>query len=364
MFKNRLFTRQYIMAGIVLVFVLTMILGNYGIYTYINYERYVVKEALMDDIKDNVDRLSQTMAVQEERLYFFKSWIESQFTDAHPHSIIENQRMAMMDYDEGLERTYNSEVVTDNVGILMLYKGLLKDMNSDLRVEMNILFESYPELKFLYDELIPGSKLVLNSSYGYTKVLPYDINIDGNNRSRIVEYYEKFNNLSTASLDVWTLSRIPSDEKLYFTKTLVLEGGGSDQYFVTLLVPVDKLSSGLHSFEKNYSFHTIDGNGNLVLKNFQSELEIHSATDMGNLFEEELIMGQAYPFMKKNKDNYIVGHPVKGSDWNALAVFDESALGKKILFKTSGFYLLNILFVVIFSYLVVMVNRHLTEQEK
>ena len=149
MLKNKITTRQYLMAGIVLAFVMTLILGNYGVYTYINHQRYVIKDELMDDIEDNVKTIGNAIKAQDQQVDFYKKWMEMQLGEGHPHSIIENPRMSQMTYDDDLERTYNMEVVMDKVGLLVLYDGLLRNMPSDLRVELNMLLEGYPNQQFL-----------------------------------------------------------------------------------------------------------------------------------------------------------------------------------------------------------------------
>jgi len=366
MLKNKITTRQYLMAGIVLAFVMTLILGNYGVYTYINHQRYVIKDELMDDIEDNVKTIGNAIKAQDQQVDFYKKWMEMQLGEGHPHSIIENPRMSQMTYDDDLERTYNMEVVMDKVGLLVLYDGLLRNMPSDLRVELNMLLEGYPNQQFLYSTMTPKSKLILNSSFGYTSIMPYDANIDENTRGQIVDYYEGFNQLSTTSLDQWTVQQVPGNPTTYFGKTVALDGGTSDRYLLTLLQPVKDIEMVLHSVEKDYTLHIIDDQNQLVIKSFKS---VASATGeskaLTTLFEEaEFVESAMYPFVKKMGDEYVVGHPIKNTGWKVLAVFTEEALGKNTLFRTSGFYFLNLLFIAIFSFLVVMVNRHLAETEK
>ncbi len=366
MFNNRWTTRQYVMSGIVMVFILTLIIGNYGIWTHINFQRYVIKEELMNDIEANVELLAENFAKREEQHLLYKSWLEMQLSTTQPRSIIENGRMSTMTFDESLERTYNSELVRDEVGVLMLYDGLLKSMPSDLRVEMNILFEGYQEERFLYTELTKKGKVILNSSYGYTNVLPYDENIDGNNRGLLVDYYENFNNLSTEQLNYWKSERVPGDKTPYFGKTIALEGGASDRYLCTQLTPVSDLIDALHSVKKPYKLYVIDEKNQLVVNDFKAVItENGDSNDLASVIETaEYFESATYPLMKKIGKEYVVGHPIKGTEWKVLAVFSGTTLGKGTLFRTSGFYLLNLLFIGVFSFLVVMVNRQLTEFEK
>jgi len=363
---KKLTTRQYLMLGIILVFVMTLFLGNYGVYTYTNHERYVIKESLMTDIEDNVALLEEALRSEEKNLDLFKALYEKQLLGESSHSIVENYHMTVMTYDENISRTYNPEVTMDGNGMLMIYDGLLKNMPMDLRVECNMIFDAYGETQFLYEELIPKQKLVLNSSYGYTSIIPYDKEIDGNKRERLVDYYENFNNLSTEDLNKWTLQNLPSDEAFYIGKTSALTGNASDRYLLTQLMPLKQVAQSLHRYEKPYEFYVLDSESNVLINNF----EVVTYTD-GNLPSiDQLISGieidetTMYPFVQKLKNDYIVGHPVAGSEWKVYAVFNEKSIGKNTLFKTSGFYMLNILFIGIFSFLVVVVNKHLTEQEK
>lgn len=366
MFNKRWKTREYVMGGIIVVFILTLLIGNYGVNTYINHQRYVIKKNLMDDIEDNVELLAETLEKRDEQLILYKAWLEMQLSTTHPHSILEDARMSAMTFDETLERTYNPELIRDEVGVLMIYDGLLKNISSDLRVEMNILFEGYQEERFLYTELSKSGKIILNSSYGYTNVLPYDKNIDSNNREQLVDYYEDFNNLSTAELDKWKVELIPGDKTPYFAKTIALEGGASDRYLCTQVTPVSELMDALHSIEKAYKLYVIDEKNQVVINDFKVVItENGDSNDLATIIENpEYYQTAVYPFIKKIGKEYVIGHPIKGSEWKVLAVFNASALGKDTLFRSSGFYLLNLLFIGIFSFLVVVVNRHLTELEK
>lgn len=363
---KKITTRQYLMAGVVLAFVLTLILGNYGIYMHIAHERYVIKESLMDKIESNVDNLECVLDAGDRNVTFFNEWLLQQLGNGQAHSIIEDIHMADMIYDESLERTYNSEVIGDKVGILMIYDGYLKNMPADLRVEMNRIFEGYQNQRFMQSTLIPSAKVILNSSYGYTAIVPYDRAIDGNERAALVDYYEHFNQLSTAELNQWQLQMLPDSDELYYGKTIALEGGASDRYLMTILLPVTEFAQALHSYDQNYHFYVIDDKQQLLINDFKvvdhqngESFELDTV-----LAKSEYLEDMTYPFMKKIKNDYIIGHPIKSSDWKALAVFDESAIGKNTLFKTSAFYMLNLLFIAIFSFLVVMVNKHLTELEK
>lgn len=366
MFNNRWTTRDYVMGGIIVVFVLTLFIGNYGVNTYINHERYVIKENLMNDIEDNVERLADTLEKRDEQLMLYKAWLEMQLSSTHAHSILEDARMSAMTFDENLERTYNPELVRDEVGVLMIYDGVLRNMPADLRVEMNVLFEGYQEERFLYTTLTKSGKVILNSSYGYTNIVPYDRNIDGNSREQLVDYYENFNNLSTTELNKWTSEVIPGDKTPYFSKTIALEGGASDRYLCTQITPVSELVHALYSVDKAYELYVLDEKNQLVINNFNAVItENGDSNDLTTVLEDSEELGTfVYPFMKKMDKEYVVGHPIEGSDWKALAVFDASALGKGTLFRTSGFYLINILFIAVFSFLVVVVNKHLTELEK
>lgn len=359
-------TRQYLMAGVVLAFVLTLLLGNYGIYMHIAHERYIIKESLMNKIESNVTKLECVLEAGDHNVTFFNEWLLQQLGNGQAHSIIEDLHMADMIYDEDLQRTYNSEVIGDKVGILMLYDGYLKNMPADLRVEMNRIFEGYQNQRFMQSTLMPSAKVILNSSNGYTAIVPYDRAIDGDERSALVDYYEHFNQLSTAELNHWQLHMLPDSDELYYGKTIALEGGASDRYLMTILLPVTEFAQALHSYDQNYHFYVIDDKQQLFIKDFKvidrqngESLEVDTVLDAPDYLEEI-----TYPFMKKIKNDYIVGYPIKTSEWKALAVFDEAAIGKNTLFKTGAFYILNLLFIALFSFLVVMVNKHLTELEK
>lgn len=363
---NKWTTRQYLMLSIILIFIMTLCLGNYSLHTYTTHERYVMKESLMADIEDNVALLEEALRGEEKTLNLFKALYEKQLLGESSHSIIENYHMSVMTYDENISRTYNPEVTTDGDGMLMIYDGLLKNMPMDLRVECNMIFDAYGETQFLYETLIPKQKLVLNSSYGYTAIMPYDEEIDGNKRERLVDYYEHFNSLPTEALNKWTLENLPSEEDFYIGKTTALTGNGADRYLLTQLMPLKKLLQSLYRYEKPYEFYLVDGMGHVLINNFDPATYID-----GRLASiEDLITGieiseaTVYPFVQKVKKNYIVGHPVSGSNWKVYAVFNEKSIGKNTLFKTSGFYLFNIVIIGLFSFLVVIVNKYLTEQGK
>lgn len=364
MFKDKITTRQYLMAGIVIVFVLTLILGNYGVYTHIAHQRYIVKEELMDDIGENVDKLGQFIKESDACMAVYEKWITLQLSNTQGRSIIEDYHMAEMAFDENIERTYNMNHLDDEIGMLMVYDGILKNMAADLRIEVNRLFEGYETQRFLLTTLTPNAKIVLNSSYGYTALLPYDANIDGKNRKELVAYYEHFNQLSTQDLNQWKIESIPDDDALYIAKTIALKGAVSDRYLLTYMLPIDEMVDVLHTFSKNYTFHVFDQEKQLIVKGFESvdKTQERSLAVIEGDLQTWLDDDQSYPFVKKAKSDYIIGHPIKDTPWNALAVFDESAIGKNTLLKTSGFYLLNLLFIGIFSFLVVAVNRHLEEQ--
>ncbi|MBN2897661.1 MAG: hypothetical protein JXO44_02705 [Clostridia bacterium] len=358
-------TRQWLMAGIVVAFVMTLILGNYGVYTHVAHERYVVKEALMDTIEENVQIMRRSFEQDAQALEIFKSWFVMELSDQQARSIIEDYHMSSMSYDEDIERTYNAKIDLDEADVLMLYKDYLKSMPTDLRIEVNRVFEGYKDQAFIQQALAPSAKLVLSSPFGYTAITPYDEGIDGNGRSDIVAYYEHFLELESEDLDRWRVETVPGEDGLYYGKTVQLNEDNSQRYLLTILFPVEELRQRLHTFEQNYEFSVISGSEAWVIENFQTVTpDAVSLEHEGVLSSTEFLEGATYPFMKKIKNDYVVGHPISGTDWKALAVFDEAAIGKNTLLKTGGFYLLNLMFIGIFAFLVVMVNRHLTEQEK